>query len=175
MGRARSTGCKGQEAGSRPSCPTAARPQPGEIWKFPDQAKTLRMIAESKGEAFYRGELAEAMDSHAKATGGALRRNDLASTRADWVDPIGLTYRGTTLHEIPPNGQGIAALMALGILENFDVAGHDRDEPRDGAPADRGDEARLRRHLALRRRSALHGRDARRRCSTRATSRAAPS
>ena len=58
----------------------------------------------------------------ARATGGALRRNDLAEHRADWVDPIGLTYRGTTLHEIPPNGQGIAALIALGILDQFDVA-----------------------------------------------------
>ena len=85
------------------------------------------MIAESKGEAFYRGELAETMDKYARETGGALRKEDLAAHKADWVDPIGLTYRGTTLHEIPPSGQGIAALMALGILENFDVAGHDRD------------------------------------------------
>ena len=69
------------------------------------------------------------MDSHARATGGALRRNDLAEHQADWVDPIGLTYRGTTLHEIPPSGQGIAACMALGILENFDLAGHDGDGP----------------------------------------------
>ena len=130
------------------------------LWKFPDQAKTLRMIAESKGEAFYRGELAEAIDKYARETGGALRRNDLESHTPDWVDPIGLTYRGTTLHEIPPNGQGIAACMALGILENFDVAGHDARRPRDGASADRGDEARLRRPLSLRRRSALHGGDA---------------
>ena len=69
------------------------------------------------------------MDSHARATGGTLRRNDLAEHKADWVDPIGLTYRGTTLHEIPPSGQGIAACMALGILENFDLAGHDGDGP----------------------------------------------
>ena len=68
------------------------------------------MIAESKGEAFYRGELAEAMDKYAKETGGALRRErPRQRTTPDWVDPIGLTYRGTTLHEIPPNGQGIAA------------------------------------------------------------------
>ena len=57
------------------------------------------------------------------------------STSADWVDPIGLTYRGTTLHEIPPSGQGIAACMALGILENFDVAGHDRRRAGSGASA----------------------------------------
>ena len=126
----------------------------------PIRRRRCAKIAESKGEAFYRGELAEAMDSHARATGGALRRNDLAEHKADWVDPIGLTYRGTTLHEIPPSGQGIAACMALGILENFDVAGHDRDGPEVAHLQDRGDEARLRRHLALRRRSALHGGDA---------------
>ena len=66
------------------------------------------------------------MDKYARETGGALRKEDLAAHKPDWVDPIGLTYRGTTLHEIPPSGQGIAACMALGILENFDVAGHDR-------------------------------------------------
>jgi gamma-glutamyltranspeptidase / glutathione hydrolase len=109
--------------------PNGRTPQAGELWKFPDQAKTLTKIAETKGEAFYHGELAHAVDSHAKATGGALRRNDLSDHEAHWVDPIGLTYRGTTLHEIPPSGQGIAACMALGILENFDVAGHDTDGP----------------------------------------------
>ena len=87
------------------------------------------MIAESKGESFYRGELAEKMDKYARETGGALRKEDLAPHKADWVDPISLTYRGTTLHEIPPSGQGIGALMALGILENFDVADHDPDSP----------------------------------------------
>ncbi|MBV8394555.1 MAG: gamma-glutamyltransferase [Alphaproteobacteria bacterium] len=120
---------KGQQDWVRNFLPNGRAPLPGEVWKFPDQAKTLTMIAETKGEAFYRGELAEAMDSHAKAGGGALRRNDLESHQADWVDPIGLTYRGTTLHEIPPNGQGIAACMALGILENFDIAGHECDGP----------------------------------------------
>ena len=69
------------------------------------------------------------MDKYAKETGGALRRNDLESHKADWVDPIGLTYRGTTLHEIPPSGQGIAACMALGILENFELNGADVDGP----------------------------------------------
>jgi gamma-glutamyltranspeptidase / glutathione hydrolase len=118
---------RGQQDWVRDFMPNGRTPQQGEVWKFPDQAKTLAKIAESGGEAFYRGELAEAMDSHARATGGALRRNDLADHRADWVDPIGITYRGTTLHEIPPSGQGIAACMALGILENFDIAGHDCD------------------------------------------------
>ncbi|HEX7199498.1 MAG TPA: gamma-glutamyltransferase family protein, partial [Dongiaceae bacterium] len=120
---------KGQESWVKAFLPGGRAPKAGELWKFPDQAKTLARIAESKGEAFYTGELAGAIDSHARATGGTLRLNDLAQHRADWVDPIGLTYRGTTLHEIPPNGQGIAACMALGILENFDLAGHDCDGP----------------------------------------------
>ncbi len=120
---------RGQQDWVRDFMPNGRTPQPGELWKFPDQAKTLAKIAETKGEAFYPGELAHAMDSHAKATGGALRHNDLRDHEAHWVDPIGITYRGTTLHEIPPSGQGIAACMALGILENFDIAGHDCDGP----------------------------------------------
>lgn len=120
---------KGQESWVKAFLPHGRAPRPGEIWKFPDQAKTLAKIAESKGESFYRGELAEAMDRFARETGGALRKEDLAAHEAHWVDPIGLTYRGTTLHEIPPSGQGIAACMALGILENFDIAGHDCDGP----------------------------------------------
>ncbi|CAN5858211.1 gamma-glutamyltransferase [soil metagenome] len=120
---------KGQESWVKAFLPNGRAPQPGELWKFPDQARTLTKIAESKGEAFYRGELAEAMDKYARETGGALRLTDLAEHKADWVDPIGLSYRGTTLHEIPPSGQGIAACMALGILENFDLAGHDCDGP----------------------------------------------
>jgi gamma-glutamyltranspeptidase/glutathione hydrolase len=120
---------RGQQDWVRDFMPSGRTPKAGEVWKFPAQARTLTKIAESKGESFYRGELADAMDSHARATGGALRRNDLESHQADWVDPIGLTYRGTTLHEIPPSGQGIAACMALGILENFDLNGHDCDGP----------------------------------------------
>ena len=73
---------KGQDAWVKAFLPNGRAPLPGEVWKFPDQAKTLRMIAESKGEAFYRGELAEAMDKYAKETGGALRRNDLESHSA---------------------------------------------------------------------------------------------
>src|SRR5260370_16372137 len=106
---------KGQDSWVKAFLPGGRAPKPGELWKFPDQAKTLTRIAESKGEAFYRGELAEAMDKYAHQTGGALPPNHLAEHTADWVDPIRLPYRGTTLHEIPPSGQGIAACMALGI------------------------------------------------------------
>jgi gamma-glutamyltranspeptidase/glutathione hydrolase len=103
--------------------PHGRAPEAGEKFAFPDQARTLARIAETRGEAFYKGDLAEKMVAWARQNGGALTMADLAAHKNDWVEPIGMDYRGYTLHEIPPNGQGIAALMALGILENFDVAG----------------------------------------------------
>jgi gamma-glutamyltranspeptidase/glutathione hydrolase len=101
--------------------PRGRAPEPGEKFSFPAQAKTLQRIAETKGEAFYRGELAEKIAAFAKQHSAALNLDDLVSHQPDWVEPIGLDYRGYTLHEIPPNGQGIGALIALGILENFDL------------------------------------------------------
>ena len=102
-------------------------PRAGEIFRFPDQARTLEKIAATNGEAFYRGELAERMEAHAKENGGAMRRSDLAAHANDWVGTIAQDYRGLTVHEIPPNGQGIVCLMALGILSSFDVADHKVD------------------------------------------------
>jgi gamma-glutamyltranspeptidase/glutathione hydrolase len=103
--------------------PRGRAPQAGEKFSFRAQAKTLARIAETRGAAFYKGDLAEKIAAYSKQCGGALTLDDLVSHTHDWVAPIGLDYRGHTLHEIPPNGQGIAALMALGILENFDIAG----------------------------------------------------
>jgi gamma-glutamyltranspeptidase/glutathione hydrolase len=102
--------------------PRGRAPEPGEKFSFPAQAKTLQRIAETYGDAFYDGDLAEKIAAFAKQHGAALSVEDLAAHTNDWVEPIGIEYRGYTLHEIPPNGQGIAALIALGILENFDVA-----------------------------------------------------
>jgi gamma-glutamyltranspeptidase/glutathione hydrolase len=102
--------------------PKGRAPQPGETFVFPDQARTLTRIAETRGAAFYTGELAEKMAAHAKLHGGALTVEDLAAHRVDWVEPLAQNYRGYTLHEIPPNGQGIGALISLGILENLDMA-----------------------------------------------------
>ncbi len=104
--------------------PRGRAPLPGEKFVFPDQAATLRKIAESKGEAFYRGELAEKIAAHSKANGGAMTIDDLAAHTLDWVEPLAQDYRGYTLHEIPPNGQGIGALVSLGILDNFDLRSH---------------------------------------------------
>jgi len=107
--------------------PGGRSPRAGEIFRFPDQAKTLEKIAATKGEAFYRGELAERIEAYAKKTGGAMTRADLAAHTNDWVGTISQDYRGLAVHEIPPNGQGIVCLMALGILSNFDVADYPLD------------------------------------------------
>jgi gamma-glutamyltranspeptidase/glutathione hydrolase len=102
--------------------PRGRAPLPGEKFVFPDQAVTLRKIADSNGEAFYRGELAEKIAAHSKQHGGAMTTADLAAHTLDWVEPLAQDYRGYTLHEIPPNGQGIGALISLGLLENIDMA-----------------------------------------------------
>lgn len=102
--------------------PRGRAPQVGELFQFKAAARALRAIAATRGEAFYRGEIAHAMAAFSSALGGSLTAQDLAAYQPEWVQPIGQNYRGYTLHEIPPSGQGIAALMALGILEHFDLA-----------------------------------------------------
>jgi gamma-glutamyltranspeptidase/glutathione hydrolase len=97
-------------------------PVAGTRFRRPDLARSLRLIAATRGDAFYRGELAERMAHAAEQAGGALTREDLARHQADWVDPIAQPYRGVCLHEIPPNGQGLAAQIALGILAHLDAA-----------------------------------------------------
>ncbi|MGD8832609.1 MAG: gamma-glutamyltransferase family protein [Pseudomonadales bacterium] len=91
-------------------------PAAGERFRRPDLAKSLERIAASRGADFYEGELARRIAAAAEAAGGPLAASDLASHRADWVTPIGQSYRAVTLHEIPPNGQGLAAQIALAIL-----------------------------------------------------------
>lgn len=102
--------------------PRGRAPEPGEVFTSEGHARTLELIAQTNGRAFYDGEIAHAIDAQSRAFGGALRLEDLTAHRAEWVEPISLDYRGWRLHEIPPNGQGIAALMALGILRRFDLA-----------------------------------------------------
>jgi gamma-glutamyltranspeptidase/glutathione hydrolase len=109
--------------------PGGKAPSRGERFKFSDHAKALEKIAATKGKAFYRGELAERIEAHAKKHGGAMRAADLAANKPDWVKPLEMNYRGYTLHEIPPNGQGMVALMALGMLEHFDVRALPVDGP----------------------------------------------
>ncbi len=109
--------------------PDGRAPRAGQRFKFPQHAKVLESIAASKGKSFYKGEWAGRLEAHAKKHGGVMRATDLAANKPDWVKPLEMDYRGYTLHEIPPNGQGIVALMALGMLEQFDL----RAYPVDGA------------------------------------------
>ena len=109
--------------------PQGRAPLPAEKFICPGQARTLKRIAESKGDDFYHGELAAAIAAHARNTGGLIEEADLAAHKADWVEPISVNYRDVTLHEIGPNGQGIGALIALGILDNFNIDPEDADGP----------------------------------------------
>ena len=97
-------------------------PRPGEIFRQPNLARTLRTLAEGGRDAFYKGPIGKAIVDYMKANGGFISMEDLAATKADWVDPISTTYRGYQVYELPPNGQGITVLMALNILEGFDLA-----------------------------------------------------
>ena len=102
--------------------PNGRAPAAGEVFRYPDLARTLSQIAETEGTAFYTGELAAKMAAFAKQHGAALDEDDLAAHRNDWCGTISQEIGDVALHEIPPNGQGIAALMALGILRTFDIA-----------------------------------------------------
>jgi len=101
--------------------PNGRPPYPGELFHCPDQARTLELIAATKGETFYRGALAEKIAAHARKTGGLLTGEDLATHVPEWVTPMAQRYHGCHLHEIPPNGQGLAVLLALGILQHLDL------------------------------------------------------
>jgi gamma-glutamyltranspeptidase/glutathione hydrolase len=103
--------------------PQGRAPRAGETWRSPDHARTLRDIAASRAESVYTGDLAARLVRFAEQTGGWLRADDLAAHQPEWVAPIATEYRGLTVHELPPNGQGVAALAALNILETFDPIG----------------------------------------------------
>jgi gamma-glutamyltranspeptidase / glutathione hydrolase len=92
----------------------------GEIWRSPGHAQTLKSIAETKAESFYRGEIADKIHEFSKKYGGYISKEDLSEYYPEWVDPISVNYRGYDVWELPPNGQGMIALMALNILKRFD-------------------------------------------------------
>ncbi|MEV6798729.1 gamma-glutamyltransferase family protein [Micromonospora rifamycinica] len=98
-------------------------PRPGEHWRNPAAARTLRLIARTGADDFYRGTIAGALDRHAARTGGFLTAADLAAHTSTWVDPVSVRYRDHEVWELPPPGQGLAALSALGILDGLDPAG----------------------------------------------------
>ena len=113
---------KNQPGFAQSFLPWGRAPRIGEPFEFKAAAKGLRKIAESRGQAFYGGEIAQAIEKFSAAHGGSITAADFASYQPEWSKPISKSYRGFDLHEIGPNGQGIAALIALGILGHFDMA-----------------------------------------------------
>ena len=97
-------------------------PQIGEIWNNPDLARTLRLIAQTNAETFYHGEIAQAIAAFSAQTGGLISAANTARHISTWVTPISTNYRGYDVWELPPNGQGLISLVALNILEGFDLA-----------------------------------------------------
>jgi len=103
-------------------------PKPGEVWKSEDHARTLTSIGESVAESFYRGELADRIDKFSRQYGGFIRKEDLAAYSPQWVEPVSINYRGYDVWELPPNGHGIVALMALNIVKGFELSEKDSVE-----------------------------------------------
>ena len=97
----------------RTFAPKGRAPKIGEVITLPDHAKTLRLITETEGESFYHGDIADRIDSFSRQYGGYIRKEDLENYDVEWVEPISVKYRDYEVWEIPPNGQGIVALMAL--------------------------------------------------------------
>jgi len=120
----------GQPGFAEAFMPGGRAPIAGEIFRLPDMANTLGEIAKTKGESFYRGDLARRMIDFSNECGGVMTLDDLASHQADWCGTVSVPWHGYDIHEIPPNGQGIAALIALGILgEIGGFAGLSPDSP----------------------------------------------
>jgi gamma-glutamyltranspeptidase/glutathione hydrolase len=113
---------KAQPGWAEAFLPKGRPPEVGERFAFSAAARALHAIAKTRGAALYGGEIAAAAAAHAAANGGSMTVEDFAAFEPEWVDPIGIDAWGHRLHEIPPNGQGIAALVALGILRHFDIA-----------------------------------------------------
>ncbi|MDR2527705.1 MAG: gamma-glutamyltransferase [Synergistaceae bacterium] len=105
--------------------PNGRSPRAGELFVARDHARTLARIADTNAKAFYEGEIAEKMTVFARETGGFLTMEDLVEFEPEWVEPIGVNYRGYDVWEIPPNGQGICALTALNVLNGFELRERD--------------------------------------------------
>ncbi|TBL77495.1 gamma-glutamyltransferase family protein [Paenibacillus thalictri] len=108
--------------------PGGRTPRSGELWRSPGHAQTLRSIAETNAESFYRGELADRIDAFFREHGGYLSKEDLAAYSPEWMEPISVNYRGYDVWEMPPNGQGLIALMALNVLKGLDFDAKDTPE-----------------------------------------------
>ncbi|MDQ6624407.1 MAG: gamma-glutamyltransferase family protein, partial [Verrucomicrobiota bacterium] len=104
-------------------------PGKGDVFKNPDLARTLRLIGEKGRDAYYKGEIADKIDAFMQANGGYLRKEDFAKHTSTWVEPVSTNYRGYDVFELPPNGQGIATLQMLNLLEGFDLRAWGRNSP----------------------------------------------
>jgi gamma-glutamyltranspeptidase / glutathione hydrolase len=102
--------------------PNGTVPKKGEIFKNPNLANTLEKIANGGRDAFYKGDIAKTIDTFFKKNGGFLSAKDMADHTSNWIDPVSVNYRGYDVWELPPNGQGIAALQMLNILEGYDFS-----------------------------------------------------
>jgi gamma-glutamyltranspeptidase / glutathione hydrolase len=109
--------------------PAGRAPQVGEVFRNPEMGWTLRQVAKGGAKAFYSGEVSKRVLSYLKPKGSLLAAADFGEFKAEWVTPISTTYRGWTVYEIPPNGQGIAALSMLNIMENFPLAEWGHNSP----------------------------------------------
>ncbi len=109
--------------------PGGRAPREGEIFKNPALAHTLQLLATQGRDVFYKGEIAEKIDAFMRANGGFLRKADFAKHTSMWVEPVSVNYRGYDVYELPPNGQGIAALQMLNILEGYDLTKLDYNSP----------------------------------------------
>jgi gamma-glutamyltranspeptidase / glutathione hydrolase len=118
--------CRNEES-SRVYLPKGRAPLPGEVFHNPDLARTLRLIAEQGPDVFYRGTLGEAISIAVRDLGGLICLDDLAAHNSDWVEPIATSYRGYEIAEMPPNTQGLAVLIALNILEGYNLSEMGRD------------------------------------------------
>lgn len=123
----------GERLGDQPGfadcfLPGGRAPQAGELFRSEAHASTLEAIADSHGEAFYRGRLARKMAAHAKENGGLMTESDLAAHSADWCGTLAQPFSGSVVHELPPNGQGIATLMALGMMEALGIGNQPVDD-----------------------------------------------
>lgn len=119
----------GQPGFAQAFLPDGRAPKIGELFRLPAAAQTLRRIAQTKGRAFYEEDIAEKIVAFSRAENAALNLYDLGDYRPQWVTPIKQRFRDYELYEIPPNGQGIAALIALGILNHFDLRNLPVDSP----------------------------------------------
>ncbi|SDN71440.1 gamma-glutamyltransferase family protein [Alkalicoccus daliensis] len=108
--------------------PNGKVPSVGELWKSEDHAQTLEEIGDTNGTSFYEGKIADKIDAFSKKYDGYIRKEDLASFKPEWVDPISVNYKGYDVWEIPPNGQGLVALMALNTLKDDTFSSRENDD-----------------------------------------------